>query len=472
MRRKFILFGVILALSLTGANAFAEEYDSHFDDMFYFTDSSGVVDFSSVYPLNSAEEVKYYLDYMQLKNQIYNSGTIEVLSCNKEITKCIFRATEYNWDGNVYEDRELPIKYSSGDSTVNKKIDKLSNKAFSRGILIEDLELIDYFKNAFEEDWTYDGFTYASTESVMKTIYFSKEFKEATDNGNIILDFTPYGWGDEPFGAEIGGIFTLSYDGVIYDVVSTLELGGNIVVNNNLYIHNSIANNKNSYIESAQKRLDSIYGPNVLRVTEGGEILGEEYYYLEFDGKKTQIRIIADSSKMQKGTSIKTRDIRTAVSISTDYTILPSDAMISVSNITDSDIDKELSKIADFSDNHETFNIDLTSISRGIEIHKIEDGKFFVEIPVPDKLKGRKLSVIYVDESNNTVKYDVAIKNGVAGFYTDHFSIYTLSDAGTEDATTNPATDDNITTVILIALASIFSGILCLHGAIRAKRIL
>lgn len=470
MRSKGLLFGAILVVSLVGTSAFAEEDVSSFDDMFYFADSNGVVDFSSVYPLNSAEEVKYYLDYAQLKNGMTSSGTVDVTSCNKDITSCTFRATKYNFGKETHEDRQLTIKYADGDSAVNGIVDKLSKKAFSKGILIEDLEVVDYFKNAFEEDWSNDGFSYASTESVMKALYFSEEFKEATDGGNVVLDFAPYGWGDEPFRAEIGGVFTLSYDGVVYDVVSTIELGGNIVVMNNLYIHDSIANDKNAYIEAAQNRLDSIYGRDVFKISEGGEFLGEEYYYLEFSGKKIQIKIIADSSKMKKGTKIKTRDLRTDISINTEYTTLPSDAMISVSSITGGELDEELSKIADFSDNHETFDIDLVSISNGVAIHKMEDGKFFVEIPVPDKLSGRKLSAIYVDDSDNVIKYNVVVNNGVAGFYTDHFSIYTLSDEGAEEIVSNPATNDNIIFMIVVGFVGLLLSALCSCGAVRARR--
>lgn len=97
MRSKGLLFGAILVVSLVGTSAFAEEDVSSFDDMFYFADSNGVVDFSSVYPLNSAEEVKYYLDYAQLKNGMTSSGTVDVTSCNKDITSCTFRATKYNF---------------------------------------------------------------------------------------------------------------------------------------------------------------------------------------------------------------------------------------------------------------------------------------------------------------------------------------------------------------------------------------
>ena len=125
--------------------------------------------------------------------------------------------------------------------------------------------------------------------------------------------------------------------------------------------------------------------------------------------------------------SYTTVDLNTNVSVTTNSSEVPLDTVISVDKLTDGEEYDRIIEVLDVEEN-ETFDIKLHSGSLDNYVTKLEDGKFEVKLPIPEKFQGKDLIVYYVDQNNNAIEYGVTVKDGFAVFATDHFSIYTLAE--------------------------------------------
>ena len=143
--------------------------------------------------------------------------------------------------------------------------------------------------------------------------------------------------------------------------------------------------------------------------------------------------IIKDDNKLTVP-SHSTVDLNTSVSVSTDSTLVPLDTVIEVNKLTEgTDYDRIIEVLNVEED--ETFDIKLHSGSLDKYVTKLEDGKFEVKIPIPEKFNGKKnLIVYYVDENNTPIPYTATIDEeaNCVTFLTDHFSIYTLTEKASQ----------------------------------------
>lgn len=136
--------------------------------------------------------------------------------------------------------------------------------------------------------------------------------------------------------------------------------------------------------------------------------------------------IIKDDDKLTTPT-YATVDLNTNVSVTTDSPSVPLDTVVQISKLTEGDEYDRIIKILNVDDN-ETFDIKLYSASLDDYVTKLDDGKFEVKLPIPEKFKGKSLVVYYVDQNGKPVEYEVTEEGAFATFTTDHFSIYTLAE--------------------------------------------
>ncbi|MBR2861367.1 MAG: hypothetical protein IKB86_05970 [Clostridia bacterium] len=176
------------------------------------------------------------------------------------------------------------------------------------------------------------------------------------------------------------------------------------------------------------------------------DAVGRFIFNVKFAGKNETHKfvIIKDDSKLSVP-SYNNVDINTNVSVSTDSSEVPLDAVIRVDRISNGKEHDRICGVLKINDN-EMFDIELFSGSIDDYITKLKNGKFKVQLPIPKEYKGRELVVYYVDANGKVTAYNVTVKNGFAVFETDHFSIYTLT-AKSAGATT-PDTPDNDSTPI------------------------
>ncbi len=156
---------------------------------------------------------------------------------------------------------------------------------------------------------------------------------------------------------------------------------------------------------------------------------GDYFFNVEVAGKEETYKfvIIKDDEKLVVP-SYATVDLDTQVSVTSDSSAVPLDTVVEVKKLTEGDDYDRIIKILDVEEN-ETFDIKLHSGSLDEYITKLEDGKFEVKLPVPEKLEGKTLVVYYVDENNTPIEYEARpAEDGFIIFATDHFSIYTLAE--------------------------------------------
>lgn len=181
--------------------------------------------------------------------------------------------------------------------------------------------------------------------------------------------------------------------------------------------------------------------------------------YYENDPYYHEYVIVKDDTKLPVP-PYATVDTNTGIQVTSSSTKILPDTTVEVIKLTEGS--EEYNKIASILkvENCESFDIKLHSASLNQYVTQLENAQFEVQIPIPDKLKDKTLIVYYIDEQSNVIEHPVTIKNGLAAFITDHFSIYTLAEkpasAGDNTASgDSPQTGDTINVQLWAALAFI-----------------
>ena len=190
----------------------------------------------------------------------------------------------------------------------------------------------------------------------------------------------------------------------------------------------------------------------------------EDFYSLTINGEKWYFVVILDSSKVNNDLSLVTSDVKTDISISTNSSNVPLDAMIQAKQVN-KDLKDKLG-----TDDYYVYDISLYSNALSNYITKLTDGTFKVSIPVPDSLNGKDLIVYYINSEGNKEEHKVTVKNGYAEFTTNHFSEYVLTTAPTtsENVANNPATlDDILMYVGIMAVSAV--GIILIAKHLKKK---
>jgi len=368
----------------------------------------------------------------------------------------------------VYNEPGKEIK-----TKVNSVLDKIADKTGDNlteenGFRLEDLYLINYLN--------------ATTKGIdgSQALNFSKDLIALTNGGNISYKydsrlgaFTPTElWG------FTGGQVIVYYDGI---AVGTTKIG--LTTNNVLYVPTGTANTDEARIAAALKRIEDYLGTTDGITISKGETLeslnaegftwkdygfidettsGSNYYNITINDETYKFAIcMKDADKLETPEYLAS-DIMSNIAIKSTSTKVPLDTAISVETVKDDKIKKALG-----TDTYAAYDITLYSATIDDEITKLEDGKFIVNIPVPESLKNIKsedLTVYYVNEKGERKEHTATVnKDGIASFETDHFSTYVLAER--VDGVNNPNTSDNVliaVATLMLSMVGVFVAIKCI----------
>lgn len=397
----------------------------------------------------------------EINYKIFNDGNyMSPSSCNDTFSKCTFIKSQ--WPDKPYNIAytNVNIKYD-----YDEKIHKIAQKIIDDGL---------FKKTKFEATELESLYYYNYGGSLGN---YSSEFKNQLGNTNFIVEMdTRAGGSNSPFENHEAGFTMFTYNGVLYGVKEYARIHTEHII--------YIPDNSTDIKSAVEKRLKDIFGDEVyLTVKEGVGTVNEclqrdfgedpnEYNYEDGDyvtltvnnpknwinyGYDIYYRVIKDSSKINNNSSFKSRDLITDISVSTDETI-PLDTLVVVNHITDGETYNGLIKKLNIPEG-EVFDISLKSDAQDKMITKLDNGKFLVSIPIPEKYNGKSLVVYYVSEDGKITEHTVTPKDGYATFETDHFSTYTLA-VTNNTPSNNPKTADNVIYYVLLLSVST----LCLLG--------
>lgn len=380
---------------------------------------------------------------------------------------------------NKAEEYYVDIEYKAPDAKIQKLVNGVLDKMKSdnnnwKFYDLDDLYLINYLTTV--KDGNIEGY---------EAINYAKEFIKEVGNGKFTFGMdTRLGGGPNMFFSCEGGHTIVLYDGVVY---ATTE--GGINYKHVIYIPSETKDTADAYIAAALKRIKDYFGQDCdITLKVGGKLsdidpdqlkiekeeIGfttnvDNYFILTVGGFEYEFVISKSSSKENFTTpEYRGEDLFNNVVISTADKSVPFDTKLSATSVKNNTIGKALG-----TENYVAYDISLYSSSLGANISKLENGKFSVGIPVPDSLKGKSLTVFYIDSEGKTKEHIAKdIKDGVAYFETDHFSIYALTEkiatndgnGATSSTPEIPKTGDNsnITLWILMMLISVLGGMVCL----------
>ena len=336
----------------------------------------------------------------------------------------------------VYNEPSKEIKIS-----VNSVLSKISNKigdnlTEENGFILEDLYLINYLN--------------ASTKGMDSSLAlnFSKDLIELTNGGNIsykydsrLGSFTPTElWG------FTGGNVIVYYNGI---AVGTTRIG--LTTSNVLYVPSNTANTDEARIAAALKRIKDYLGTTKgITITVGGTLeslnndgatwkdygfvddktSGTNYYNVTINGETYKFAICMKEEKDLETPEYLASDILSNISIKSSSTELPLDTAITVKEVTNKDIAKALG-----TNLYAAYDISLYSNAKQVKITKLENGKFIVSIPVPEKLEGKSLTVYYINSKGEKEEHFATLSEDGKSltFETNHFSTYVLAEKTIEN---------------------------------------
>lgn len=138
--------------------------------------------------------------------------------------------------------------------------------------------------------------------------------------------------------------------------------------------------------------------------------------------------IVKDDTKMVVP-SFASADLETNVSVTTTSSSVPLDTVAKVEKLTEGTDFDRITKALDGMQ-CEIFDINLHSASANKNITKLEDGEFYVTLPIPDEFANKNVTVYYVDDNGKPTEHppvSIDLQNKFVTFTTDHFSVYSLA---------------------------------------------
>lgn len=363
--------------------------------------------------------------------------------------------------GAILETHNVPLTFvydPALKAEVDKLIDDLPDKVETPDgvemhyFAVNDLELVNYWLTCSQE-----------VDNINLLINYSDEFKKFIGYKNFRLD-ARLGDGDF-FYTATAGIAEFAYNGTVYGIK---EFGAR--AEHILYV----AEDATDAVAAAQKRLDAYLGEGKVTLENCGTVLNMlEHLCYEYDWEwheqnpngtfedykasgccpqindvaaetgieslladdicvKTEINGVTYYMVIKKGSdkivtpTYQNVDVNTDIAVKSEDTSIPLDTMLEVEQLTDGE---EYDKIIAALNVGEsvTFDIKLHSGSLDKYVTKLENGQFEVKIPVPENLKGKTLTVYYVDAQGKVTPHTVTPDGDYATFLTDHFSVYTLA---------------------------------------------
>lgn len=499
MKKIFLKFITIICISLLfSTNVYAA---SHFDGVL----ENGKLIIPSIRPTTDEEATtlitEYYfidkgMDFYSVDGEHDAEGNQWALACNEDYSKCRLKYDDMNGD---VETKVVDIEYRY-DQNIKKIVDTYTKKLKDEEQFyqIKDMELVNFWNNS---------------EDVDNIDQYSTELKEIFDYSNFTF-FVDNRAGDSCKFYEMRlGIASIRYEGTIYYVNESLGTRANYI----LYVPSDTENTDEALIKAVQKRIDDYIGSGKFEISNGGNVnewltsyIRESYefdktwdqsvknmnfedYYnkkLEYykdendnmnfvyknmnekyfvathkqSGRSFYFIVKRDSNSMFNPT-YNSLDIKTNIKISSKDSSVPLDSIINSIKITDGEEYEKIIKTLNVK-NSNTYDINVYSKSLNNNITKINNDKFFVELPISSELNGKQLIVYYVTKENKIEEHEVTIKDGYATFETDHFSIYTLAEKNSTNESNDsilnnndnikvPQTSDGITKWFVIELISV-----------------
>ena len=441
-----------------------------------YLNKNGKIEMNAVKPANEIIFERYF-EFLLMDEESGNDTSFENLAED-------FSSVDLTVNG---ETHNVGIVYNYNNDVKTKFDNYIKN--FPSDIeyfQVRDLELINYWVNNVGKD---------GTESLDM---FSGELKSYLNYKNMKFYVDNRAGDNGPFYTVRLGIAVFKYDDVIYNIYDTLGTRAEHII----YVPSETSNTKEALMAAAQKRINEYLGKEgIVTISYAGtayEAWAKELYNNReiywpgideaFEGKMTFERFLElgndliptyndfeevsglkglkendetfiatikvgnkqesfhiiiknDSSKMVTP-SYKTADITTDIEISSNSSSIPLDTSIKAEKITSGTEYEKIIKLLDVKENA-MFDLKLYSDSLEKYITKLDDGTFEVKIPVPEKLKGKKLIAYYVTGDGKTEEYEVEVKDGYAIFNTKHFSIYTLAETKTNEENNNNNEQEN-----------------------------
>lgn len=366
----------------------------------------------------------------------------------------------------ISDAREVILKWAEENPEKSQTIKEYASKISMDKIryMQEDMGLIEYVVN--NPNWL----DYPDLElNLFKTNVYKNY---AISNDEFDYSFIEQSGGGMPFTEGQSFLLNISFDGVSYISVGIGSHGRNYYI----YIPNDTENTPEAYIKAAKTRIDEYFGTNDIKIEKAGtitEYLGEDmdeywssifgdytinntgdYYYSVTIGENVlDFVIIKDSNKI--GNTIKeTTDVKTGATISTTSNEVPMDATINVQIIEQtSEVFKNIvEKIKAKVNEVMVLDFKLFSKSKNDYITKLSNGEFIVSVPIIDALKGKDLIAYYITDEGKIEKHPVTVKDGVATFTTNHFSIYTIAE---DNSIKVPNTYDGIMNFVIMGIIGI-----------------
>ena len=419
------------------------------------------LDIPSVAPTNFGEFYDYISAYFMINFD--NVAQAYPSEPNADWTQC---KVTVDYKDNTSETLSgLTINYTASHDAYYNKITQFKNSLPDNfKFHLTDLETINYWVHAVNEE---DRHTDAMAN-------YSSELKNKFGNSNIKVSYrTATGAGQNLIFSQVAaGDGVLLYNNKIYAMLQFVSgIAGNVI-----YVPDGTTDLK----AAAQARIDAYIGEGIVTITDGGTLasivsteqeIEEEFgemgldmdptgitnYYVATVNEVTHpILIIADSSKMTDPPKVRTTDMDTNISISTDKSTVPLDSSINSKVLTSGTEYNRINGV--ISGDKVVFDISLYSESIGDYVTELEDGTFEVRVPVGAEFAGKDITIYFVKENGETEEHTVTPDgDGFVKFTTNHFSTYTLTEklsAASTTTTNNPVTADKIFLYITLLVLS------------------
>lgn len=511
LMKKFILFFVLILSLVVMPIVKAENTTEFCKEEITKIAPGGVLTLNAVKPINKnysdvlwALGIKSNIKDPYIKNKNISDIYVGLSDCNESLDECNFYfkiAVDTEDVGVVTVYEKYPVTVHWNPSNYNPKIktavesfvanmeSNIAKSAFfgnGRNIASYTLSDINYFKYwVYNYDLFLDS-NYDFTFLTEQALNFIPEYKNDSLNYNVDLKFSVDGSAGstdgEPFvSAAESSYYSLWYKDTLY--LASSDVAGekgtaqflSAYPNEVIYVPDDTADNSDALIAAAKKRIadelpgyefnfeekgnvceylkgDYLDNCNVddnsyLYFLKGVDLTKLNYFEVTYKDVTKDFLIIRDSSKMKTNNNKVSQDFDTDIKVETSANDVPDDIKIQVDEVEDS-TDK-YDKIKEKIDSEfEAYDISLLSGSLKGNVTKT-DGKFKVSIPIPNKLKGKKLAVYYINDNGEIEEYKLNTVNNVGSFETNHFSTYILAEvidnsSSSSSSSSTPSYTDNV----------------------------
>ena len=456
-KTKLLMLTFVMFMMIGITNVKADEYSNEFKKI----TTDGTLTLTSMTP-KSLEDAEFLLTAAVgdlIDTTIYSGYGF----CSGTVYNCEFQISLIGEE--TYESHSVIVTYNEPSESLKNKVNSVVNnmRIFEntpenpftpeRGYILDDLYLINYLNTSTEFELWNDG---ASS----RAIRFSKELINLTSGSNITFKM------DVRAGEELD-IYQFAFGQAIlyYDGIAFTTKNAAITQLNVLYIPEETTDTSEAYITAAQNRIDSYLGTNDISVAYGGlqtslephnfendimdySITDDNYYNITILGRTYKFLIAKKPTSQLELPKYVGSDAVSNVLITSNESIVPLDALLSIENVNSEAIKNLLN-----TNNYLAYDFGLYSQNKKANITRLDNGTFQVKIPISDTtLEGKTIVVYYLTSENKLEEHTATVTDGFAIFETDHFSTYIVAEkVGAE----NPQTYDGVTTYFILGMVSL-----------------